>query len=335
MSGGIGIAITSKDLAALCGVSQGTVDRALHNRPGISPKTREKILETAARLGYRVDQRARSLVKGRTMTLGVVLPDLERRFFSEIAGSIEDNARQRGYFIYLTLTRWDPDEEFTCVERLAGMQVDALILFSVREDPLYESYLGGLSIPVITVGNRLSQAFPFVGIDDYAAAGDAVGYILSRGYRRILYLSPPPALHDSENIYAASRRLAGCIDALRQAGRGVESWIVDTPDYLMKLDMIGFIRERRAAILCSGDLYALEVMYHLASRGVRIPSEVGVMGFEAVDMLRHVRPALSSVAFPADRLGARAVDLALQRIHGREDWTDAILEHRIVEGETL
>lgn len=311
------------------------MDRALHNRPGISPKTRQKILETAARLGYRADQRARSLVKGRTMTLGLVLPDLDRRLFTEIAGSVEGNARQRGYLIYMTLTRWDPDEEFICVERLAGMPVDALILFSVREDPLYESYLGGLPMPVVALGNRLPRTFPFVGIDDYAAAGDAVRYILSRGYRRILYLNPPLAWQNSENLYAPRRRFMGCADALRQAGRGVESWIVDTPDYLMKLDMIGFDREQPTAILCSSDLNALEVIYHLASRGVRIPAEAGIMGLEAIDLIGHVRPTLSTVAYPAERLGARAVDLALQRIHGRDDWSDAILGHRIVEGETL
>jgi LacI family transcriptional regulator len=112
-------------------VSQGTVDRALHNRPGISAETRERILLTARQLGYRPDQLASSLVRGRTMTIGLVLFDLYNRFFAQIASAVEENAKSRGYFVYLTLTRKDLGEEKSCIERLAGRRVDGLILCSV------------------------------------------------------------------------------------------------------------------------------------------------------------------------------------------------------------
>jgi DNA-binding LacI/PurR family transcriptional regulator len=117
----------------MCGVSQGTVDRALNNRPGISKKTRRRILETAEKIGYRPHFLARSLAKGRTMTIGLIVLDLYNRFFAQLVNSIEYNARQQDYFVYLTLTGKDGNTEKACIEHLMSRQVDGLILLTVNK----------------------------------------------------------------------------------------------------------------------------------------------------------------------------------------------------------
>jgi LacI family transcriptional regulator len=188
---------------------------------------------------------------------------------------------------------------------------------------------------VVAIANRLSDAFPFVGIDDRAAMYDAVMYAVSRGYRRIVYVSPPPARLDKTNLYAQERRMRGCVDALERCGRGVESWIVDTAEYIKKLNLIELGKGPRTAFLCSSDLYALEVLNYLRARGARMPDEAGLMGFDNIDVLKYVRASLATVAYPVEKLGTRSVDLLLQLIHGRTDWSDAVLDHRIVEGETM
>jgi LacI family transcriptional regulator len=132
------MSVTTGEIAKICGVSRGTVDRALHGRPGISPETRKKIIETAQKLGYRTNFVARSLVKGETKTLGVVAFDLYNRFFAQMVNAIEFRARELGYFIYLTLTNKDAEIEKKCIEHLVDRRVDGMLLCSVNNSYDYD-----------------------------------------------------------------------------------------------------------------------------------------------------------------------------------------------------
>lgn len=125
--------ITTEDIARICGVSRGTVDRALNNRPGISPKTKEKVLKVAKELGYRPNMIACSLAKGHTMSIGVVVFDLNNEFFAQLLNSIEIRARELGYFTYLVLTQKDPKVEKECLSHLVDRNVDGIILFSINK----------------------------------------------------------------------------------------------------------------------------------------------------------------------------------------------------------
>ncbi|WP_199619969.1 LacI family DNA-binding transcriptional regulator [Paenibacillus alkalitolerans] len=124
--------VTLKDIANICGVSPGTVDRALNNRPGISTKTKKKILKVAVELNYQPDHRARSLARGKTMTIGVILFDLHNRSFAQMANAIEAKSRELGYFVDLALSDKDPDKEKKLIGRMINRKVDGLILFSVN-----------------------------------------------------------------------------------------------------------------------------------------------------------------------------------------------------------
>lgn len=332
----ITIAVTSKDIANICGVSQGTVDRALNNRPGISPKTREKILQTAKDLGYRPHLLARSLVKGSTLTLGVVVFDLYNRFFAQLVNGIELCSREHGYFTYLTLTGKSKEAEKSCVEHLISRQVDGLVLCSVYQGDEYSKYLKQLKIPIITVGNRISGHFTFAGIDDYNAMKEAAACLINKGYSRIVYVSPPLSYRGSQNIYAQEQRLKGYLDALQESGKKFEPLVIDCKDYLYKLESLGIVEWEGTAVLCSNDIYMLEVMKYLESKSINVPESIGVMGFDNIDMLKYIHPRPATVAYPLEELGVKTVECLLSQVRdGNLNSDDIILSHRIVEGESI
>ena len=121
--------ITIKDLARLCGVSVGTVDRALRNRQGIRRETRERILASAREHGYKPNIVARNLRTRRTWEIGLVVHDLDNEFFAELVNAIQEIAWKKGYFIQIAVSRRQPERERTALEHMAGRNVDGIILF--------------------------------------------------------------------------------------------------------------------------------------------------------------------------------------------------------------
>ncbi|MGE5557481.1 MAG: LacI family DNA-binding transcriptional regulator [Bacillota bacterium] len=325
--------VTTKDLAKICRVSRGTVDRALNGRPGINTATRERVLETARKYGYRADLLARSLVKGRTMTLGVVVFDLRNQFFAQLLSAIEAKARSEGYFSYLTLTGKDPGAERECLEHLAGRKVDGIILCSVNSGEAYVRYLKELGIPVTTVTNFLSADFPFIGIDERQALRDAVHHIAGRGYTRLVYLSPPLAYEGKSNIYAQRQRFLGCLEAAAEAGLE-EPVVVKDKNFAPALDALN-LKEEKTVILCSSDIYALEAVNYCRERKLEVPVDLGIMGFDNIDALKYIRPSISTVAYPVDEIGGKAVECVLAQIRGGKPAAFSLLGHSIKAGESL
>lgn len=310
------------------------MDRALNNRPGISEKTRQRILETAEKLGYRPHLLARSLVKGQTMTIGLVILDLYNRFFAQLVNAIEENARQQGYFVYLTLTGKDGAVERSCIEHLMSRQVDGLILFTVNKGKEYGEYLRKLNIPLVTICNRAGSGIPFAGIDDYRAMKDAALHIAGKGYDRIIYVSPPLAFGESMNIYSQEQRLKGCQDAIKEM-KNIELVVIRERDFLGRLDSVNLREKVRTAVLCSNDIYALEVLRHLEAGGLSVPKDVGLMGFDNIDILRYIEPSLATISYPFEELGVQALDLLLKQLQGEPDTADRLLEHVVINGNSL
>lgn len=326
--------VTSKQIAEICGVSRGTVDRALNGRPGIHPDTRERILKTASQLGYRPHYIAQSLVRGRSLSIGAVVFDLRNRFFAQLLNAIEAKAREAGYFVYLTLTDKDPRTEQDCIHHLVDRQVDGIILCSVRSDREYVQALRSLSVPVVTVGNRISDAFPFIGIDDFAAMKEAGAHVLALGYENIIYVSPALAHRGKVNLYAQERRLSGIQAAVKEAGRNIGFHMIDHKNLEDALSRIDIRPRTKTVLLCSSDTYALEILNLLRRRGYEVPRDVALMGFDNIDTLKYVTPSLTTVDYPLIETGHRAVECLLSLIQGEDYQEIPPVPHRILSGES-
>ncbi|WP_050183799.1 LacI family DNA-binding transcriptional regulator [Domibacillus robiginosus] len=326
--------VTIKDIAAVCGVSAGTVDRALNNRSGISEKTRNKVLQAAEEMNYQPDFTARSLVMGRTMTLGIVLFDLYNRSFAQLMNAIEQKARELGYFVYITLTDKNPENERTCIEYLINRKVDGIILFTVNQGKEFDAYLSRFHTPIVTIFNYVSINWEYVGIHERQAMKEAVDYIASKKYKQFIYVSPPLAYAGKSNIYTQEERFIGFMEGI-ELNNAPKPLVLKDADYLEKLQDYSFNPAEKTAIVCSTDLYALEVMNLLKERNVPIPKQAGIIGFDDIDMLKYISPRLTTVKYPIVEIGEKAVESIVNKIERGTYISVPLLGHEIIKGESI
>ncbi|WP_152394445.1 LacI family DNA-binding transcriptional regulator [Paenibacillus guangzhouensis] len=326
--------ITSKHIAEICGVTRGTVDRALNNRPGIKPATREKILKAAEELGYRPDYLGQSLVRGETRTLGIVMFDVHNRIFAQLFHAFEEVARSHGYFVYLVLSHKDQAVEIEYIHNLIDRRVDGIALNPINEGAAFESLLQKTRTPILTFGNELSAHFPHIWIDDQAAIQDAVNHIAVKGYQHILYVSPPLRFKGRENIHVPEQRYAGLQSALQQHP-DISHTVITSKDYVDAIHAELQKSFRRTAILCTSDIFALEVLKSLKDAGMDVPHEVGVMGFDNIDMLNYIDPPLTTVDYQVEDIGRRLADSLIRRIQGEVVPSRTIVTHSIMERSSL
>ena len=278
--------ISTTQLAKICGVSQGTVDRALNNRKGIRPDTREKILAAAKEYGYRPNIHARSLSGGKSMLIGVVVFHLYNQYFSDLLTVLTRQLTARDYAPVVMLTDKDPTREIACIRQLEQMAVDGIVLCPVNRGEEFENFLLSLQTPVVTVGNRL-QRFPHVGIDDRLAMEEATQYALGKGYDRLIYVQP--ALGDG-NAFAQDERRGGFLAAAQ--GRCS----------LQLTDAAGaegcLVPGKKNAFLCSTDRDALALLPVARAHGA------GIMGFDGLRLLEELQIPLDTVAYDLETAAA-------------------------------
>ena len=181
--------ITTTQLARICGVSQGTVDRALHGRPGISEQTRERILSVAREYEYTPSLRG-NVPKGRSMLIGVVLFDLYNEFFSKLAMSLVEVAKQNDYSVIFLFSNKDIKQEKSAIDYFNYIGVDGIVLFSVGEGGEgYAQYLKSVMRPIVTLGNRL-PGLAHLGVDDRAALYALTRQMLGSTNGPLTYFAP-------------------------------------------------------------------------------------------------------------------------------------------------
>lgn len=325
--------ITTKDLAKICGVSRTTIYRALSDTGRINPQTKDFILETVKKYDYRPDLLARGLVKGQTYNIGVVVLDVNNRYFAQMLSAIEVEARKQGYFVNITLHEKNPDIEKEQMARLVDYHVEGIILSSVNQGEEYKKFLYSLNTPIVTIDNRIEEGIPFVGINEREAARAATAQIIEKGYQKVVFVCPPLLDRGKENIYVHEEREKGFQEAML-CSTEVEAVIIDQVDYL---DCCAnqLIDGVKTAFFCSGDMFALKLMKHLKSLGKRAPKDYGIMGFDNIDVLDYVTPRLTTIDNSVDKIAKMAVDMLFDLIDGKATRTEILLDYLLVKGETI
>lgn len=325
--------ITTKDLARICGVSRTTVHRALSDTGRINPQTKDIILKTAKAYDYRPDLLARGLVKGQTFYIGVVVLDVNNRYFSQMLSAIEVEASKRGYFINITLHEKDKEMEKEQLNRLADYHVDGIILSSINKGYEYKKFLEGLDVPIVSIDNKIADGIPFVGIDERMATKEATLQILKKGYEKVVFVCPPLEDKELENIYVHEERTIGFEEAMKEY-----------PD--RKKVVIGKFNffencykeledNNKTAFFCTGDMFALDLMKFLTSKGKTPPNDFGIMGFDNIDILQYVSPRLSTIYNSVEEVAKTAVNLLFDLINETDTEIERILGYVPIEGETL
>lgn len=290
--------ISTTRLAEICGVSQGTVDRALNNRKGINPNTKERILAVAKEYGYRPNIHATSLAGGKSMLIGVVVFDLENEYFSEILTKIEKYCSELGYAIVVMMTNKNPEKEIECINNLYQMSVDGIVMCPINMGEEYENYLLSLKIPIVTIGNRIGD-LPYAGINNFASMTETVEYVLLNGYERLVYVNP--ADMGDKNNDAQTTRLNAFLEVCSRYN--IEFCVTD---------MEGVEREIRSdkkqAIICPIDSYALRLI-GLASR-----KGAGIISYDNISIIDLLGIKLDSVSYDAEKTAQAVSDYIIKGI---------------------
>ncbi len=319
---------TITDIAKAAGVAPSTVSRALQDHPRISPERREEIKSLAASMGYRPSRVARSLVTGRTCTLGVVVTDVTDPFVAEVMSGAEATSRELGYTLLFAMSHGDPNLEIETLLLLRDRQVDGLILVSGRARTQY----GNLRLetpgewPLVLVNKHESgEGIYSVRMDNEDGAATAVAYLQSLGHRRIAFIEGPG------NGKSSRERLAGY--RLAMAGSADERWVFGgegrPEDGAQALRRIIEMPDAPTAVLCYNDLTALGLLSAAAALGLTIPAKLSVVGFDDIPLSAYSVPSLTTMRQPKSELGSAAVRICVDAL------TSGVAENRILRGDLV
>ncbi|TAM69394.1 MAG: LacI family transcriptional regulator [Microbacteriaceae bacterium] len=312
------MSITIRDVAEAAGVSVATVSRVANgstNDYPVRPQTRERVLEAIARLGYRPNDNARRLLLKRSGLIGIVVPDISNPYYPEVARGIEDVANANGFKVMFCSTDRLPDRASAYIEALLLKRVDGLVVVGGGgEIQLSESTVATYDTKVVFIG-RPSPSFSTVRIDNVGAARDATEHLLRLGHSRIGFISA-----DTSSTTVAERR-RGYIEAISAAGMPVDEELIVNGDfseavgYLAAQQLLGLL-DPPTAIFAANDRMALGAMAAVADRGLSVPEDVALVGFDDVPMSGFLRPSLTTVSVAAQELGVRAMEVLVKEIDG-------------------
>lgn len=297
--------ISTVTLAKICGVSQGTVDRALNNRAHISTETKEKILNTARLYGYR-ETVGDEKIDENMGQIGIVVFNLNNDYFSELIMEIERVLTERGFCTVVMMSHYDRGRELECLRKLYNAGVDGIILCSVNGGESFGRFLGLLDIPIVAVGNRV-EGIPFVGIDDFAAMRDMTKHVLKSGFERLVYFSPALKYEDAT---AQRLRYEGFLDAAQ--GVAYET-VCDEERLNSEYD-------GKTAIICSTDCYAVKASAR--TKGAKI------FGFDNLGTIEKYNLGIDSLGYSVSDIARKAFETIASRGE-----SDVILKHWIAEHE--
>ncbi len=313
---------TQADVARLAGVSRATVSYAISGRANgtieLTEETRQRVLRAAEQLGYQPHAPAQSLRAGATKTFGMLIPDMRNPHYWQIVSGLEEAARAQGYDLLLSNASLNPDRELESVRTLLRGRVDGLALMLTFPDRLTDEavLLARRRSPVVMIGSGIA-GLDTVQADHAGGAVEMMAHLLALGHRHIglVYGVAIPEL--------ARDRLIAYRQAIQDAGLPPNDNLIECcgPSLADGYQAAGRLLARSpqpTALLAVNDLLAIGVLRLLADRGLRIPQDVSVAGFDDIDVASYLCPSLTTVRVNAEEVGREAARLILGRMSDPE-----------------
>jgi DNA-binding LacI/PurR family transcriptional regulator len=315
---------TIRDVAVAAGVSTATVSRFINGVQRFSATTEERLRKEIERLGFSVDPQARSMITGRTRTVGVVILDIRNPHFTSIVKGANRTAQSQGYNLLFVDTGERQGGEAQMLRDLCR-RVDGLVVSS-RMPEADISMLSKLDKPVVFFGRAGRLNVHSVSTDGKVAAALLARHLLDLGHRRFAYLGYPAARWDTE-------RKASLMSTLSDAGLQLQSFTADAPTLEAGENSVGRVLMGQSppdAVICYNDLLALGLMHQAQAVGFKVPEQVSVVGFDDIPFARCTTPALTTVDMQSEVMGELALERLIQAIEGELVPFDEILSPRLV-----
>ncbi|MFZ7087998.1 LacI family DNA-binding transcriptional regulator [Curtobacterium sp. RRHDQ10] len=338
---------TRRAVAEAAGVSLRTVSNVVNGHRYVADDTRARVLRAIDELGYRPSELARNLKRGRSGLLGLVLPDLDTPYFAELTRAFVEEGDRRGVTVVIDQTDGDLARERRLIDRLGpGAVFDGLIVgaLALRDEDLTAV---GPDRPLVFLGEHVLAGRDHVMIDNRLAARQAVEHLVATGRRRIAAIGAIGRPGEPAGPGASSLRLDGYRDGLEASGRVVDDGLVEHVPGFRRADgaaAMARLLDRSDppdAVFCFSDPLALGALRTLLTRGVSVPEDVALVGFDDVEDGRFSTPSLTSISPDKSAIARAALDLAIDRIDRgaagappADAGTVVIAPHRLVVRES-
>ncbi len=294
-----------KDVAALAGVSTATVSHVLNDTRRVRPETRRRVLSVVKNLGYAPNLVARRLAGGPSQLLGVVVSDLRNPFFPEITTAFQDQAMLHEMDSLVIHTNYERHRTLVAVRRLIGLQVPGVAILTSQIEPSIIELLKqkGVCAVYLDLG-RVESRISNIAVDYEKGIDEALKYLHRLGHRRIGFIGGPPALH------SARRRKAAFL-AQTRANPELETRVVDADftvqgGYFACSKLVG--EWVPTAVLAANDLMAIGTIHWCWDRGLRVPHDLSVVGFDDITFAEYTQPSLTTVHVPRSSIGEMAFE---------------------------
>lgn len=308
---------TIYEIAERVGVSPATVSRALSGKGYVRKELREKILQVAKEMDYHPNTLARSLVTGQSFIIGLVLPDITNPFFPAIARGVEDVAHRNGYNVILCNTDGSARKEADYLGLLRSKRVDGVIFTTSQVATRHVRQLVDSDIPVVLADRRMNVDCDFVVVDSIEGAYKATSHLIGLGHSAIGLITGP------QKVTTSAERIEGYSRALRDHHIVMREELICEGDYKENSGyrhtkkLLG-LSSRPTAIFACNDLMAMGALAALEEKGIRVPEEVAVVGYDDIPFASVVRPRLTTVVQPKYEIGSIACEILLERMKDRD-----------------
>jgi DNA-binding LacI/PurR family transcriptional regulator len=312
------------DIARAAGVSHPTVSRALRDSPLISAAVRERIQRLAQEMGYTPNAIAQSLQTRRSNTIGLVVTSIADPFLGDVVKGVEAVAHAANISVFLSTSSNDPDQEMAIIETFHRRRVDGILVAASRITSNYKGRLDRIKVPTVLINSQAESQYKslyWVSVDDRKGAQFAVEHLLRLGHCSIGYLGVESRPKSNQ------QRLEGYQQALAGAGVSYLDTLVEiapsigTPHeedlaagqaLLSRLLDVGV-----TAIFCYNDMVAIGVLNACRERGIAVPEELSIVGYDDIKIAGYVSPPLTTIHQPKEELGRIAMQMLLDLLDSR------------------
>ncbi|NQU51213.1 MAG: LacI family DNA-binding transcriptional regulator [Bacteroidetes bacterium] len=327
---------TIHDIAKRLNISASTVSRALNNNPIISEATRNRIKKTADEMGYRPNILAANFRTKRTNTIGVIVPLINRHFFSSVVSGIEDVAYKNGFAVTISQSNDNFEKEDKIAHTFFANRVDGLIVSIGMETTTFDhlKLFSDRNIPLVFFDRVVDEIEAHkIVIDDFGGGYLVTKHLIEQGAKKIAHIGGPL------NLKIYKNRQEGYCKALKESGIEIdESLIINNSltraDGTRAIQKLTKNNDWPDAIFCANDLSALSVIIYLQKNGIKVPEDILVIGFSNEPFSELVTPSISTVKQPGFSMGKKAAELIINQINnttGKPEFETITMPSEIIE----
>ncbi|AYE33595.1 LacI family DNA-binding transcriptional regulator [Clostridium septicum] len=328
--------VTMSDIAKEANVSKTTVSKVLNNKQiSVSNETRKNIFEIAKRLNYVPNSVARSLSTRKTNTIGIILPDIENPFFSEMAKAIEENAESLGYNVILCNSYNKDEKEERYIRLLVSKLVDGVIFASGGNSEDSLNILRSNRVPFVVIDREIETIEKYSGVlcDNEQGIELGVNYLFNKGKRQIAFVAGEPKFQISKIRNESYKNIAKKLgvynpDIICESEFSIEGGMKATEELLLRSKYID-------AIFYSSDVMALGGMKYLIRNGYKIPDDISILGYDNINISSLSEPELTTIAQPIYSMGEEAFKLLIEIIGGSDKNQIIKLKTKLIERDSV